>query len=52
MIAKHDREAQKMLDHLGVNAKARKDFGQKEPSGENPSEGMREMRRSAHKHAH
>jgi hypothetical protein len=52
VIAKYDRDAQKMLDHLGVNAKERKDLGQKVPTGENPSEGMYEMHRSVHKHAH
>jgi len=52
VIAKYDRDAKKMLDHLGVNARERKDLGQKEPTGENPSEGMYEMHRSAHKHAH
>jgi len=52
VIAKYDRDAQKMLDHLGVNARERRDLGQKEPTGENPSEGMYEMHRSVHKHAH
>ena len=52
VIAKYDRDAKKMLDHLGVNASERKDLGQKEPTGENPSEGMYEMHRSVHKHAH
>jgi hypothetical protein len=52
VIAKYDRDAQKMLDHLGVSAKERRDLGQKEPTGENPSEGMYEMHRSVHKHAH
>ncbi|HEV2091859.1 MAG TPA: MoxR family ATPase [Rubrobacter sp.] len=51
VIAKYDRDARKMLDHLGVNAKERQDLGQKEPTGENPSEGMYEMHRSVHKHA-
>ena len=51
-IDKYDRDAKKMLDHLGVNARERKDLGQKEPTGENPSEGMYEMHRSVHKHAH
>ena len=52
VIAKYDRDAQKMLDHLGVNAKESKDFGQKEPTGEKPEEAMYEMHRSVHKHAH
>ncbi len=52
VIAKYDRDAQKILDHLGVNAQDRKDLGQKEPTGENPEEAMYEMHRSVHKHAH
>ena len=52
VIAKYDRDAQKMLDHLGVNAKESKNLGQKEPTGENPEEAMYEMHRSVHKHAH
>jgi MoxR-like ATPase len=52
VIAKYDRDAQKMLDHLGVNAQERKDIGQKEPTGEKPEEAMYEMHRSVHKHAH
>ena len=52
MIAKYDRDVKKMLDHLGVNAKERRDLGQKELTGEDLSEGMYEMHRSAHKHAH
>ncbi|MEJ7873211.1 MAG: MoxR family ATPase [Rubrobacteraceae bacterium] len=52
VIAKYERDASKMLDHLGVNAKDRKDVGQREPTGENPNEGMYEMHRSTHKHAH
>ena len=52
VIAKDDRDAKKMLDHLGVNAEERKDLGQREPTGENPAERMYEMHRSVHKHAH
>jgi MoxR-like ATPase len=52
VIAKYDRDAQKMLEHLGVNAQERKDMGQKEPTGEKPEEAMYEMHRSVHKHAH
>jgi MoxR-like ATPase len=52
VIAKYDRDAQKILDHLGVNSQERKDIGQKEPTGENPEEAMYEMHRSVHKHAH
>ena len=52
VIAKYDRDASKMLDHLGVNSKNRKDMGQREPTGDNPSEAMYEMHRSTHKHEH
>ena len=52
VIAKYDRDAKKMLDHLGVNARERKDLGQTEPTGERPEEAMYEMHRSVHKHAH
>ena len=52
VIAKYDRDAEKVLDHLGVNAQDTKHLGQKEPTGENPSEAMYEMHRSVHKHAH
>ena len=50
VIAKYERDASKMLDHLGVNAKDSKDVGQRAPTGENPNEGMYEMHRSTHKH--
>lgn len=52
VIAKYDRDAQRMLDHLGVNEKESIDIGQKEPTGERPEEAMYEMHRSVHKHAH
>ncbi len=52
VIAKYERDASKMLDHLGVNTKDRKDVGQRAPTGENKNEGMYEMHRSTHKHAH
>ncbi len=52
VIAKYDRDAQRMLDHLGVNARERKDLGQMEPTGEKPEEAMYEMHRSVHKHVH
>ena len=52
VIAKYDRDASKMLDHLGANSKEAKHLGQTEPTGENPSEAMYEMHRSVHKHAH
>jgi MoxR-like ATPase len=52
VIAKYDRDAEKMLDHLGVSAADTKHLGQTDPTGENPSEAMYEMHRSVHKHAH
>lgn len=52
VIAKYDRDAEKMLDHLGVSAADTKHLGQTDPTGENPSEAMYEMHRSIHKHAH
>ena len=52
VIAKYDRDAAKMLDHLGVSAADTKHLGQTDPTGENPSEAMYEMHRSVHKHAH
>jgi MoxR-like ATPase len=52
VIAKYDRDARKMLDHLGVNAKEEKHVGQREPTGEKPEEALYEMRRGAHGHAH
>lgn len=52
VIIKYDRDSEKVLEHLGVNAKERKEFGQKEVTGEKDHEGMYEMHRSTHKHAH
>jgi len=52
VISKYDRDAKKMLDHVGVNTKERTDLGQKGLTGEDLSEGMYEMHRSVHKHAH
>ncbi|MBA3423966.1 MAG: MoxR family ATPase, partial [Rubrobacter sp.] len=51
VIVKYDRDAEKVLAHVGGGPK-RKDLGQKEPTGENPHEAMYEMHRSTHKHTH
>lgn len=52
VIIKYDRDSEKVLEHLGVRVKERKEFGQKEVTGEKPHEAMYEMHRSPHKHAH
>jgi MoxR-like ATPase len=51
VIVKYDRDAEKVLAHVGGGPE-RKDLGQKEPTGENPHEAMYEMHRSTHKHTH
>ena len=52
VIAKYDRDAEKILTHLGVGAPKSKDLGQKEPTGENPAEALYEYRRRPGAHAH
>ena len=52
VIAKYDRDAEKMLSHLGVGVSERKDLGQKEPTGENSAEALYEYRRRPGAHAH
>ncbi len=52
VIIKYDRDSEKVMEHLGVREKERKEFGQKEITGEHAHEGMYEMHRSTHKHAH
>lgn len=52
VIIKYDRDSEKVMEHLGVREKERKEFGQKEITGEHEHEGMYEMHRSTHKHAH
>ena len=52
VIAKYDRDAQKMLAHLAVGVAQEKHLGQKEPTGENPAEAMYEYRRRPGAHAH
>ncbi len=52
VIAKYDRDAAKMLAHLGVGVPEKKELGQKEITGENPAEAMYEYRRRPGAHAH
>jgi hypothetical protein len=52
VIAKYDRDAEKILTHLGVGVPERKDLGQKEPTGENSAEALYEYRRRPGAHAH
>jgi MoxR-like ATPase len=52
VIAKYDRDAEKILAHLGVGVPERKDLGQKEPTGENSAEALYEYRRRPGAHAH
>ncbi|MDQ3892958.1 MAG: MoxR family ATPase, partial [Actinomycetota bacterium] len=52
VIAKYDRDAEKMLAHLGAGVPEKKNLGQKEPTGENPAEAMYEYRRRPGAHAH
>jgi MoxR-like ATPase len=51
VIVKYDRDAEKVLAHIGGPAE-RKDVGQRQPTGEKPEEAMYEMHRSPHKHTH
>ena len=51
VIVKYDRDAAKVLSHVRGDPENR-DLGQKEPTGEKQNEGMYEMHRSVHKHAH
>jgi MoxR-like ATPase len=52
VIAKYDRDAEKILTHIGVGVPEKKDLGQKEPTGENSAEAMYEYRRRPGAHAH
>ena len=52
VIAKYERDAGKILDHLGIKARQRTDLGQQAPTGDHPENAMYEMHRSAHKHEH
>ena len=51
VIVKYDRDAAKVLEHVRGGPES-KELGQKEPTGEKQNEGMYEMHRSTHKHAH
>jgi MoxR-like ATPase len=52
VIAKYERDAEKMLAHLGVGVSEKKELGQKEITGENPAEALYEYRRRPGAHAH
>ena len=52
VIAKYDRDAAKMLTHLGVGVPEEKELGQKKITGENPAETMYEYRRRPGAHTH
>jgi MoxR-like ATPase len=52
VIAKYDRDAAKILTHLGVGVPEKKELGQKKITGENPAEAMYEYRRRPGAHAH
>ena len=52
VIAKYDRDAEKMLAHLGVGIPEKKDLGQKEPTGEKPHEALYEYHRRPGAHLH
>jgi MoxR-like ATPase len=45
VIAKYERDAGKILAHFGVGVPEEKRVGQKEPTGENPTEALYEYRR-------
>jgi MoxR-like ATPase len=51
VIVKYDCDAAKVVEHVRGAAEG-KDVGQKKPTGEHQHEGMYEMHRSTHKHAH
>ena len=50
VIVKYDRDADKVLALVGGDG--RREFGQREPTGENPAEAMYEHRRRPGAHAH
>ena len=52
VIAKYNRDAEKILAHLAVGVPEKKELGQKEPTGENPVEAMYEHRHRPGAHAH
>ena len=51
VIAKYDRDAEKMLAHLNIGVPEKKELGQKEPTGE-PVEALYEHRRRPGAHLH
>ena len=52
VIAKYDRDAAKMLAHLGVGVPEKKELRQKETTDENPAEALYEYHRRPGAHAH
>jgi MoxR-like ATPase len=52
VIAKYNRDAEKILTHLGIGVPEKKELGPKGPTGENPAEAMYERRRRPGAHAH
>lgn len=52
VVAKHERDAEKILAHFGVGVPEEKRLGQKELTGENPAEALYEYRRKPGAHAH
>jgi len=52
VIAKYDRDAAKILTHLGIGVPEKKELGQKKITGENPAEAMYEYPRRPGAHAH
>jgi MoxR-like ATPase len=52
VIAKYNRDAEKILTHLGIGVPEKKELGQKGPTGGNPAEAMYERRRRPGAHAH
>ena len=52
VIAKYDRDAAKMLAHVGVGVPEKKELRQKETTDENPAEALYEYHRRPGAHAH
>ena len=52
VIAKYDRDTEKILTHLGVGVPEKKELGQKEPTGEKPHEALYEYHRRPGAHLH
>jgi MoxR-like ATPase len=52
VIAKYDRDAAKILTHLGIGVPEKKELGQKKITDENPAEALYEYHRRPGAHAH